>query len=70
MIRRRSLRADDPIEALLRGEEPEFSEAARRAVINAYFFRDPELPPDVERAAGRLLDRWHEEHPPGRVKTP
>ena len=65
MIRRR-IQCDDVIDLLRLGKEPEFSEAARDQLLAAYFFRDPPLPPELERRVGELIELWHEQHPPMR----
>lgn len=59
--RRRDKRRDQPDEAvvmLLAGQDPPFSEVARKALVNAVFLRDPKLPPEAERRGLELLAEW------------
>ena len=58
MMTQRKDPPDDPITALLAGEDLPFTEAAYDALIRAYYFDDPELPLEAAPRARALLDEW------------
>jgi hypothetical protein len=52
-------RAEHPvIDRLLAGLPIEFSPAVREELVNAVYFRDPELPPEAEQRGVALLAQW------------
>jgi hypothetical protein len=52
-------RAEQPtIDRLLAGLPIECTPAARDELINAIYFRDPELPPEAEQRGLALLAQW------------